>query len=133
MDQISCTNDFFQLLKLIKNSPPPNFPEYAIFSRRLQSLNEFSAPIHDKLHLAEAGFFFNTTDSVQCWTCGIILENWLKGDCPFREHAKYSKNCSYILVYKGTKFVNNVNNNFKFKNLNYYCMHDQTEHDSIDI
>jgi len=133
MDQISCTNEYYQSLELIKNSPAPEYPEYATFSKRLQSLNEFSAPIHDKLHLAEAGLFFKTRDSVQCWTCGIILENWLRGDCPFREHAKHSKNCSFILLNKGTKFVNDVNNNFKFKDVNSYCMYDRNHYDVIDV
>jgi len=45
----------------------------------------------------------------------IILENLLKGNVPFREQSKHSKKCYFILYNKGTKFVNDVNNNFKFK------------------
>ena len=113
MDQVCHEFDFFKLLELIKTSPNPQFLQYETFSKRFRSLYAFSAPISDRIQLADAGFFFKTRDCVQCWTCGLILGNWIRGDCPYREHAKYSKKCSFILLSKGSKFVNNVNNNFK--------------------
>jgi len=132
MDQISVTNDYLELLKLIKNSPSPQFPEYETFSKRFHSLNEFSSLTFDKLHLADAGFFYKTRDSVQCWTCGIILSNWLKGDCPFREHARFSTKCPFVLLSKGSEFVTDVNNRFKYKDLNSYCLYDRTQGDVVD-
>lgn len=130
MDQ-TFLNDYFQSLELIKNSPPPTFPEYAKITKRLQSLNNFSATISDKLQLANAGFFYRTRDSVKCFVCGVILGKWLRGDCPFREHAKYSKNCSFIILSKGTKFVNDVNNTFVYKDLSYFITQSNDEIDSI--
>ena len=34
MDQTSVTNGYLELLKLIKNSPSPQFPEYETFSKK---------------------------------------------------------------------------------------------------
>ena len=127
MYQISYTNDYFQSVELIKNSPTPTSPDYATFFKRFQSLNEFSAPTSDKLQLADAGFIFKTSDSVKCFVCGVVLENWLKGDCPFREHAKYSKKCPFIILTKGTKFVNDVNNHFKYKNCTTHRCYDEVD------
>lgn len=134
MDKICATNDYSESLDLIRNLPSPRFPEYASFSKRFRSLNEFSSVILDKLKLAEAGFFLETKDSVQCWVCGIVLKNWIKGDCPFREHAKFSKKCSFMLLNKGSIFVNDVNNSFRYKDLNHFCTCDHTrrEYDVID-
>ena len=130
MDQ-TFTNDYFQSLELIKNCTAPIFPEYATISKRVQSLNEFSATISDKLLLADAGFFYRTRDSVKCFVCGVILGNWLRGDCPFREHAKYSKKCPFLILSKGTKFVNEVNNIFMYKDSSYFITHSYDEIDSV--
>jgi len=134
MFYITYTNNYSETLELIKNSTSPRFPEYATFSKRLFSLDEFSSIMCDKLQLADAGFFFRTKDSVQCWTCGLILGNWLKGDCPFIEHVKFSNKCPFVLLNKGIKFVNKVNNRFKFKDLTYCYTNVHTHHgyDEVD-
>lgn len=131
MYEISNQNDYFELLELIKNSSP-RFPEYTTFLKRLQSLNEFPSLTIDKLQLADAGFFLKTKDWVQCWFCGVTLGQWRKGDCIFREHARFSRNCPFVLLKKGSEFVKNVNNKFKYNDLNSYCACNHTLYDEID-
>lgn len=128
MYQINCSSDFNNVLNSVKNCPSSRFPEYATFSKRFQSLNNFSSTLSDKLKLSEAGFFSKTRDSVQCFYCSLILSNWVNGDCPFREHAKFSNKCTFLLLSKGIHFIDDVTNSFKYKDLNYNCcnMHNCT-------
>lgn len=132
MYKINYTSDFNKLLNSIKNSPSVQYPEYATFLKRLESLNNFPSSLHDKLQLSEAGFFNKTRDSVQCFYCGLVLFNWLNGDCPFREHAKFSNNCTFLILSKGVNFINNVTNNFKYKNLNCNCCNINNPCDEVD-
>ena len=38
------------------------------------------------------------------------MRNWEPGDNPWREHAKWYKDCPHILLVKGQSFVDNVLN-----------------------
>ena len=49
-------------------------------------------------------------DAVRCYHCGGGLRNWEPGDNPWREHAKWYKDCPHILLVKGQSFVDNVLN-----------------------
>jgi hypothetical protein len=132
--QINCTSDYNKLLNSVKNCPSIQYPQYVTFIKRLQSLNKFPSSLPDKLQLSEAGFFGKTRDSVQCFHCGLILSNWLIGDCPFREHAKFSNNCTFLLLSKGVNFINDVTNKFNYKNLSFNCcnMHNYSSCDEVD-
>uniref|UniRef100_A0A5F5PKA3 NLR family apoptosis inhibitory protein n=1 Tax=Equus caballus TaxID=9796 RepID=A0A5F5PKA3_HORSE len=35
-------------------------------------------------------------DVVQCFSCGVCLENWKEGDDPVEDHTKYSPNCQFL-------------------------------------
>ncbi|KAL6480372.1 hypothetical protein MHYP_G00114050 [Metynnis hypsauchen] len=52
--------------------------------------------------LVQAGLFYvpetdRETDRVQCFCCGGMLTGWEEGDDPWTEHAKYYRNCFFIL------------------------------------
>ncbi|XP_073535594.1 baculoviral IAP repeat-containing protein 1-like [Phyllobates terribilis] len=47
--------------------------------------------------LAETGFFFTgTRDNVQCFSCGGCLGNWEENDDPWKEHAKWFPECTFL-------------------------------------
>ncbi|MGH0160309.1 UNVERIFIED_CONTAM: hypothetical protein FKN15_065733 [Acipenser sinensis] len=55
------------------------------------------APV-SSAELAKAGFFFlGPGDKVQCFCCGGILRQWVRGDRPWNEHARHFPTCSFIL------------------------------------
>ncbi|XP_058846965.1 baculoviral IAP repeat-containing protein 7-B-like isoform X2 [Acipenser ruthenus] len=55
------------------------------------------APV-SSAELAKAGFFFlGPGDKVQCFCCGGILRQWVRGDCPWNEHVRHFPTCSFIL------------------------------------
>ncbi|KAM8960819.1 baculoviral IAP repeat-containing protein 1-like [Pelodytes ibericus] len=59
-----------------------------------------SWPFYNRIQpdeLTRAGFFFTgTRDTVQCFSCGGCLGNWLECDDPWREHAKWFPECKFI-------------------------------------
>ncbi|XP_068117012.1 baculoviral IAP repeat-containing protein 1-like [Hyperolius riggenbachi] len=51
----------------------------------------------DPSGLVQAGFFFTgIRDTVQCFSCGGCLGNWEKDDDPWKEHAKWFPDCSFL-------------------------------------
>jgi len=43
-----------------------------------------------------------------CFCCNLVLYNWDNKDEPWTEHARYSKNCCYLLLKTGKIFVDKV-------------------------
>ncbi|XP_073480516.1 baculoviral IAP repeat-containing protein 1-like isoform X2 [Aquarana catesbeiana] len=47
--------------------------------------------------LVQAGFFFTgSRDTVQCFSCGGCIGIWEKDDDPWREHAKWFPECTFL-------------------------------------
>ncbi|XP_018413726.1 PREDICTED: baculoviral IAP repeat-containing protein 1-like [Nanorana parkeri] len=65
---------------------------------RLQSFSAW--PVYALLEpsaLSQAGFFFTgTRDTVQCFSCAGCLGNWEENDDPWKEHAKWFPECSFL-------------------------------------
>lgn len=40
-----------------------------------------------------------------CFSCSQGLKDWEDDDEPWTEHARWSPNCSYVLLSKGKNFV----------------------------
>ncbi|XP_014707400.3 baculoviral IAP repeat-containing protein 1 isoform X3 [Equus asinus] len=56
--------------------------------------------------LAKAGLFYTgVKDVVQCFSCGVCLENWKEGDDPVEDHTKYSPNCQFLQNMKSSAGV----------------------------
>ena len=48
-------------------------------------------------YLAAAGFYFvGPYDRVKCAFCNNVLRNWVAGDDPMDEHAKYCPECPLV-------------------------------------
>ena len=80
-------------------------PFYKTYQQRLNSFTFFNQWKYEHLvpgkTLAEAGFYNLTkerenNDKVCCCICGLVLAEWVKGDCPFSDHYRYNRNCQYI-------------------------------------
>ena len=74
---------------------PPKLPQYAHYSRRLETFRNWSNSNVKPEMLAKAGFVYSgREDKVTCINCGGGLRNWEKGDDPWREHERhYGTNC----------------------------------------
>ncbi|MDP0588760.1 MAG: baculoviral IAP repeat-containing protein [Candidatus Endonucleobacter bathymodioli] len=46
--------------------------------------------------MANSGFSYVGGNNVKCFSCGIILSNWEKGDVPKIEHTLYSEECTHV-------------------------------------
>ena len=56
--------------------------------------------------LAEAGFYYyGVGDRVLCFYCNGGLHNWDLSDNPWTEHAAWFPDCGYLLLKKGSAFV----------------------------
>ena len=51
----------------------------------------------NSVKLAEAGFYYTgVSDEVQCFTCGISINQWVAGDCPWQNHYSKNPECNYF-------------------------------------
>lgn len=58
--------------------------------------------------LAKAGFFYarKHDDSVTCYACGVVLNNWEWSDIPEAEHLRWSPSCRVV---KGNQYNKQIN------------------------
>ncbi|XP_053396381.1 baculoviral IAP repeat-containing protein 7-like [Mercenaria mercenaria] len=89
------------------NVEKPKFPQYAVYSKRLESFEAWPEYIPvDKIDLVDAGLVYTGVgDSVRCYFCGGGLRNWERGDVPMEEHAKWYPKCPHILLVKGQTYI----------------------------
>ncbi|XP_045195492.2 baculoviral IAP repeat-containing protein 7-A-like [Mercenaria mercenaria] len=117
---MSATLDDVKVTQQHASRPPPNalginvekpkFPQYAIYSKRLESFDLWPQylPVQKK-DMVEAGLVFTGVgDSVRCYFCGGGLRNWEVGDVPMDEHAKWYPKCPHILLVKGQAYIDRI-------------------------
>jgi hypothetical protein len=90
----------------IENIPPPilrkqetwKHPEYVNFADRYASFKEWPKYLKgpNKTDLARSGFIYTEIgDKVTCFSCGWTLKNWEPFDDAYREHLRWSENCTF--------------------------------------
>lgn len=86
------------------------YPMYARIEERLETFKNWPKSLKQKpKELAEAGFFYiNVGDKTVCFCCGVGCKFWEEHDVPWEEHAKWSPNCTFLLLKKGNEFVNRI-------------------------
>ncbi|GAB6032528.1 Baculoviral IAP repeat containing [Chamberlinius hualienensis] len=101
------TESSLQKLNVVAHQTP-KYPTYATRESRKESFKNWPSDIpQDTESLAAAGFFYlGTTDSVKCFQCGGGLKNWEASDIPWEEHARWFPNCRYVILHKGSEYVN---------------------------
>ena len=95
----------------------PSYSKFSLFNKRLESFINEGWPIglaQKPETLAAAGFFYlGRGDIVVCYYCGGTLNKWEKEDDAWIEHAKHYPYCSYLILIKSRKFINNVQTNVR--------------------
>ncbi|XP_028048549.1 death-associated inhibitor of apoptosis 1 [Monomorium pharaonis] len=85
-------------------------PEYASYPARLASFDSWPKAMSQTTEkLVAAGFYYTgSSDETLCYHCGLGLKDWEPQDDPWVQHAKWFKYCRYLILAKGTKFINNI-------------------------
>ncbi|CAH6777472.1 baculoviral IAP repeat-containing protein 2 isoform X2 [Phodopus roborovskii] len=71
------------------------------FSCELYRMSTYSAfpdgvPVSER-SLARAGFYYTgVNDKVKCFCCGLMLDNWKRGDSPVEKHRQLYPSCSFV-------------------------------------
>ncbi|XP_069139199.1 baculoviral IAP repeat-containing protein 8-like [Argopecten irradians] len=86
------------------------YPAYCDFEKRFASFIDWPAQLRQQpRQMSKAGFFYvGVGDKVQCFWCGTVLKDWEPTDDPVLEHVRWSANCSWMLILKGEKFIQEV-------------------------
>lgn len=78
-------------------------------SLREKSFNDCNIGWMDPKAFAAAGFFFVGNplhpDAVSCYSCGVILQYWSQGECPYEEHAVFHPHCAHLYLAKGMDWI----------------------------
>lgn len=85
----------------------PAYPSLTRTEDRLKTFKNWPTSMKQKPHdMAEAGFFYmNVGDKTICFYCGVGCKFWEEDDVPWEEHARWSPDCTYLLLHKGEEFV----------------------------
>ncbi|KAK7789133.1 hypothetical protein R5R35_002077 [Gryllus longicercus] len=80
---------------------------YANYDIRMQTFETWPVSLKPRpKELVEAGFFYTgNSDHTVCFTCGCGLRNWKPTNDPWIEHAKWSSQCSFVVINKGKDFI----------------------------
>lgn len=102
-----------------KRSYTFSFPRFVEFEKRLESYKNAVAVKYFNfraIRLARAGFFYSGCwDECVCFYCGRRLCSWEERDDPWVEHAKWSPKCPFLLISKGSEFVDEVRKVYKVR------------------
>ncbi|CAG2105268.1 unnamed protein product, partial [Medioppia subpectinata] len=83
-------------------------PTYDTLEERLATYSSDWNTLFDvsSAALAEAGFYsVGVSDCVKCFKCECVLSNWQIWDEAWREHAKWSPICEFVMAVKGLQFI----------------------------
>ena len=99
-------------LKINKEINYLKYSQYASASTRRRSFYNWPYLTQRPDALSDAGFFyFGKGDHVMCFHCGNGLRNWLVGENPWIEHARYYPHCQFVRIHKSPNFVGRIERN----------------------
>ena len=89
---------------------PPRYPQFRTFESRNNTFEQPAWTINlNPVDFANSGFFSEgVEDAVKCFWCGCGLERWGPLDRPWKEHAKYSPRCPWIIRCKGRQYIKQI-------------------------
>lgn len=87
-----------------------NYKSLTSFESRMKTFKTFTKKLnHEVQTFCKAGLFYiGERDRMMCFCCNQGLMDWEVDDDPWVEHARWSPLCSYILLSKGKRFVEEV-------------------------
>ena len=75
-----------------------------------------------KENLSGAGFTYrNTSDVVECKTCGLRVNNWNEGDDPYLYHIKFRPDCDFASNMKNKPYVERLKWKIAWMNYEKLC------------
>ncbi|VVC26684.1 BIR repeat [Cinara cedri] len=90
------SNDFPNLLYIIRNNRNLKYPEFTTFESRLKTFDLYTLKYPDKFSLYETRFkYLGTRDCTQCFNCGVVLSDWAIVDNPRKERAFHSSKFTF--------------------------------------
>ena len=98
---MECIKDAYMAKPSVKNEKnlyivvngrktPIIFPEYELPKRRMETFRNWPKYLHPKpKRLTNAGFFYcGYSDCVQCYDCGLLLNEWKPTDNELKKHKE---------------------------------------------
>lgn len=75
-------------------------PSMLFFQDRLKTFDMWPPQIEpNKFQLSSAGFYYTgRNDTVECFSCGLRLHQWQKGDESLLEHKTHSPSCLFLNI-----------------------------------
>lgn len=97
----------------------PAAPSFRSNEKRLQTFAIWPVQLSQRPEtLSEAGFYYSGNgDRCFCFQCDIGIKDWEASDDPFFEHARWSPQCSYVILKKGKDFIAEVNKKVQEMNI----------------
>lgn len=94
----------------IYESRGPAYPNFITVEARMRSYANWPLSIKQRPdELSEAGFYYTGRgDETVCFHCGGGVKDWIETDDPWVEHAFWFSKCTYVILTKGAKFIENV-------------------------
>ncbi|XP_064462958.1 baculoviral IAP repeat-containing protein 3-like [Ornithodoros turicata] len=88
----------------------PIHERYASFSSRKSSFDLYPATAKGNTEkMAKAGFFYTgAQDRTTCFQCGNSFCSWSDEDDPLSEHARWYRDCPYVILQLGDEVIENI-------------------------
>ena len=80
-----------------QNDIKMKYPKFSKISVRNRTFDTWSNLMEKDLLIQSGFFYIGGRDSVQCFTCGVILHSFQSDDVIDVEHYRLSPNCQYII------------------------------------
>ena len=90
--------DFPDQLESLRQSPTTQQAQYSNTSLRLHSFAHWPlSSIVTSYQLASVGFYYSGEGTkVKCFSCGLEVRDWKRGDVPLLVHCRANPECSFI-------------------------------------
>ncbi|XP_064462841.1 baculoviral IAP repeat-containing protein 2-like [Ornithodoros turicata] len=88
----------------------PIHERYASFASRKSSFDLYPATAKGNTEkMSKAGFFYTgAQDRTTCFQCGNSLSSWSDEDDPLFEHARWYRDCPYVILQLGDEAIENI-------------------------
>jgi len=82
-------------------------PDLIFYENRIKTFHSWPTQIKPgKVHLASLGFYYTgNNDTVECFSCGLRLNQWQRDDDPMAEHKIRASHCLFLKMIGQLKYA----------------------------